>query len=73
MRTLLRWDKALEFQMGRRMLKATLALLTRFLTSSSAPPSMLTTLPWSLPDLLPVAAVADVVDCSSSSALFSWC
>ena len=38
-------ERAEEFQMGRRVLNACLALLIRLLTSSSVPPSLLTTLP----------------------------
>ena len=38
-------ERAEEFQMGRRVLNACLALLIRLLMSSSVPPSVLTTLP----------------------------
>ena len=38
-------ERAEEFQMGQRVLNACLALLIRLLTSSSVPPSLLTTLP----------------------------
>ncbi len=45
MQTLVILGSAVEFQMGRRMLKARVALLMQLLMSSSAPPSLPTTLP----------------------------